>query len=144
MTRIRPARADDAAKLAGLTTQLGYPTESKTQAHRLAAVLARTDDAVMVAADRADGAIGWVHVGRVRMLEREEHAVLHGLVVDEAHRGTGVGAELLAAAEAWAIEQGIRTMLVRSRTTRERAHRFYLQRGYAEVKRSHVFEKRLA
>ena len=143
MTRIRLARADDAEALAGLTTQLGYPTEPDAQARRLRPLLGRRDDAVLVAVDAGDHCIGWVHVGRVRILERDEHALLHGLVVHEAYRGTGIGGDLLAAAESWAADRGLAVLLVRSRSTRERAHRFYLEHGYAEVKRSHVFEKRL-
>jgi len=34
-------------------------------------------------------------------------------------------------------------MVVRSRVARERAHRFYEREGYALVKTSHIFEKRL-
>jgi GNAT superfamily N-acetyltransferase len=112
-------------------------------ARRLAPLLGSPDDAVLVAVDAKERPIGWIHVGRTRILEADEHAVIHGLVVDEASRSGGLGAELLAAAEGWARERGIGTMLVRSRSTRERAHRFYRERGYREVKRSHVFEKRL-
>jgi GNAT superfamily N-acetyltransferase len=144
MSRIRPARTDDAEALAGLTTQLGYSTDAVAQGRRLAPLVDSPDDAVLVAVDGGDAAIGWVHVGRTRILERDEHAVLHGLVVDDAHRSEGIGAELLAAAESWVAGQGIGALLVRSRDTRGRAHRFYLEHGYAEVKRSHVFEKRLA
>lgn len=143
MSRIRPARADDAEALAELTTQLGYPTDAATLSHRLRAVLDRGDDAVLVAVDDANRPVGWVHVGRLAVLETDERAVIHGLVVDEERRSAGIGVELLTAAEDWAREDHIGTMLVRSRSTRGRAHRFYLERGYAEVKRSHVFEKPL-
>jgi hypothetical protein len=49
---------------------------------------------------------------------------------------------LLAAAEAWAREQGFASMRVRSNVLRERAHRFYLREGYLEKKRQAVFLKR--
>ena len=141
---IRPARADDAAALADLTTQLGYPVGAATLERRLASVLASAaDDAVLVAVDERDRPIGWLHVGRSVLLEADEHAVLNGLVVDDAHRSGGIGARLLEAAEAWARERGLRTMLVRSRTAREWAHRFYEREGYRLVKTSNVFEKRL-
>jgi GNAT superfamily N-acetyltransferase len=140
---MRPARADDATALADLTTQLGYPADARTLSRRLAPLLGRPDGAVLVAVDDGDRPIGWIHVAGLAILEADERAVIHGLVVDEAHRSGSVGTELLAAAEAWARERGIGIMLVRSRSTRERAHRFYLDRGFAEVKRSHVFEKRL-
>ena len=57
MTSIRLARADDAEALAGLTTQLGYPTEPDAQARRLRPLLDRRDDAVLVAVDAGDRSI---------------------------------------------------------------------------------------
>jgi GNAT superfamily N-acetyltransferase len=64
------------------------------------------------------------------------------LVVSETARGQRVGSALLAAAEAWAREQGFASMRVRSNIMRERAHRFYLREGYTEKKRQAVFLKR--
>ena len=143
MSRIRSARTDDAAALAELTTQLGYPVDPVRMALRMAALLDRPDEAVLVATGERGRPIGWVHVARVAVLEADARASINGLVVDEAHRSGGLGAQLLAAAEAWARGHGLDTMLVRSRSTRERAHRFYERHGYVETKRSHVFEKRL-
>lgn len=134
-------RAADAARVAELTTQLGYPVDAQETERRFAALSERAGDAVLVATDEADRAIAWVHVALVGSLEASNVAQIGGLVVDDAHRAAGIGAELMAAAEAWARERGARTMLVRSRSTRERAHRFYERIGYVEVKRSHVFEK---
>jgi GNAT superfamily N-acetyltransferase len=82
-------------------------------------------------------------VARLALLEASELACINGLVVDEAHRSDGIGAELVAAAEAWAWEHGATAIMVRSRSARVRAHRFYERLGYVEVKRSHVFEKPL-
>jgi GNAT superfamily N-acetyltransferase len=143
MSRLRPARADDAAALAELTTELGYPTDEGVLTGRLDAIIGRPDGIVFVSVDADDRPVGWIHIGVVHILERDVHAVIHGLVVAEAHRSGGIGAGLLVVAEDWARARGIPTVLVRSRHTRDRAHRFYLERGYAEVKRSHVFEKRL-
>jgi GNAT superfamily N-acetyltransferase len=142
-TRVRAARADDAAALAELTTELGYPTDAAPLLRRLEAVFARDDDVVLVAVDSAEQPIGWIHVGVTHVLERDSRAVIHGLVVAATRRSGDIGAKLLAAAEDWARQRGIPVMLVRSRSTRQRAHRFYLERGYTEVKRSHVFEKPL-
>ncbi len=141
MSPIRPVRADDADALARLTTELGYPVDAATLRRRLAPLIDTPDGTVLVAVDDGDRPIGWVHVARTRLLEADERAVLHGLVVAEEHRSGGVGAALLEAAEGWAVAHGIGTMLVRSRSTRARAHRFYLEHGYTETKRSLVFEK---
>lgn len=141
--RIRPMTASDAPRVAALTTQLGYPVDADELHTRLDDLRARTDDGLFVATDAGDVAIGWIHVARIALLEASDMAIILGLVVDEEARSTGIGAELAAVAEAWAREHGATAITVRSRSTRERAHRFYERIGYAEVKRSHVFEKPL-
>lgn len=141
--RIRPMTAADAPLVADLTTQLGYPTGAEETAERLATLESRPDEHAALVAEEEDRAVGWVHVTIYTSLESGRVATLGGLVVDEAHRSGGIGAELLAAAEAWAREHGADRMVVRSRIARERAHRFYAREGYTLLKTSHVFEKRL-
>ena len=141
--RIRPMTAADAPAVADLTTQLGYPAGADETRSRLALLDARPDDHAVLVADEDGRAVGWVHVALYTSLESGCAASLGGLVVDEAQRSGGIGAELLAAAEAWAREHGARRLVVRSRVTRERAHRFYEREGYELVKTSHVFEKPL-
>ena len=143
MTAIRPMVEDDVGRAAELTTQLGYPVEATVLRERLAAVRARATDEVLVAVDEVDRAVGWIHVSTVALLERSDLASINGLVVDEEDRSRGIGAELVEAGEAWARQHGATTIMVRSRSTRERAHRFYERIGYVETKRSHVFEKPL-
>ena len=133
----------DMAQAAELATQLGYPSTAEEVALRFAALRERSTEAVLVAADAEGRAIGWIHVGRVFSLAVSDTALIGGLVVDEAHRSERIGAELLAAAEAWARDQGVRTMTVSSRVTRDGAHRFYLREGYELRKTSHVFAKPL-
>lgn len=141
--RIRPATEADVGPMAELTTQLGYPVDPQTLRERLADVRTRTADGVLVAVDDNGGPIAWVHVAMLATLEASDLAAINGLVVDEGHRSSGVGAALVEAAERWARDRGATAIVVRSRSTRERAHRFYERIGYVEVKRSHVFEKPL-
>jgi GNAT superfamily N-acetyltransferase len=140
---MRPMVAADAPVVASLATQLGYPSSPDEIATRFEELRRRPEDEVLVATDAEDKPIGWVHVARVAALETGPTALVGGLVVDEAHRSSGVGAELLAAAEVWAGRHGAVRMVVRSRTTRQRAHRFYERAGYVQIKLSHVFEKPL-
>jgi GNAT superfamily N-acetyltransferase len=136
-------RLDDASVVADLTTQLGYPVAAGELASRMSEVLGSADAALLVAVDENDTVVGWVHVERLRILERPPTANIDGLVIDEGVRSAGIGAALLAEAEAWAQARGIGAMQVRSRTTRERAHRFYEREGYRRIKTSYVFEKPL-
>lgn len=140
---IRPATADDAARMAELATQLGYPTTPSQLAMRLRALSPRPDAAILVATDADDRPIGWIHVELKPSLLAPLAAQVMGLVVDEAQRGAGIGAELLNRAEAWATDRGCRDLLVATRVTRERAHRFYRRQGYELLKTSHVFHREL-
>jgi GNAT superfamily N-acetyltransferase len=144
MPTIRPARAADGATLARLTGELGYPVTTEAMGLRVGAILQRPrEHALLVAVAANDEPIGWIHVERVDTLETAPMAGIAGLVVGEGWRSNGIGAALLAAGEAWARDQGLAVMQVRSRTTRERAHRFYERHGYARVKISAVFRKPL-
>ena len=144
MTRIRHMVESDAERVADLTTELGYPSTAEEISTRFAAVEERPESAVLVAVDESDAPIGWIQVTRIAALAESDVAMIAGLVVGDGHRSGGVGAELLEAAESWAREHGARTMSVRSRTERARAHRFYEAHGYRQVKLSHVFGKRLS
>ena len=143
MTGFRPAIDADIGPMAELTTQLGYPVDPATLGRRLAEVRTRTADEVLVAVDENDRPVAWVHVALLALLEASDLAAINGLVVDERHRSSGIGASLVEAAEQWALDHGAAAIMVRSRSTRRRAHRFYERLGYLEIKRSHVFEKPL-
>lgn len=138
---IRAPRDADAPALADLSAQLGYPVAVEEMRRRMAAVAANENAGVLVATDAADRPIGWVHVELKRTLVAPLTAQIMGLIVDEVARDAGVGKELVAAAEAWALERGCHRMLVGTRVTRERAHRFYAREGYTLQKTSYHFEK---
>jgi len=139
---IRPARAEDAGRVAVLSGQLGYPASEEDIRRRLAAIERDGRGAVYVA--EADGqAIGWVHVYSAPQLESDPHAEIGGLVVDEAHRGRGVGQMLMRKAEEWAREHGCREVRVRSNVIREQAHVFYERIGYSNIKTQKAFRKAL-
>lgn len=142
MHEIRAASLGDVEVLVGLNGQLGYPASDEEVRRRLEPILASAEDAVLVAVDGTTP-IGWIHVAIERGLAASDVAGLRGLVVDDAHRSSGVGHDLLRAAEAWALEHGCSTVTVRSRVTRERAHRFYEREGFVHIKTSHVFQKPL-
>lgn len=136
---IREAIASDAAALAALSTQLGYPAQPGEAAERLSALGA---GAVLVAED-AGAVLGWIHVCGIRFFQSPPFAEIGGLVVDEAARGRGVGKLLVEAAVRWAAEQGYGKLRVRSNVVREDAHRFYEREGFQRVKTQAVFDRRL-
>jgi GNAT superfamily N-acetyltransferase len=140
--RVRPPLPTDAPALAALAGELGYPTSAEALLGRLAA-LHPTDAAVMVSTDADDVPIGWCHVETRRTLVEPMSALIVGLVIGEGHRSAGIGAALLAAAEAWARARGCKRLVVATRITRERAHRFYAREGYEVSKTSYFLTKAL-
>ena len=135
---IREALESDARAIAALTGQLGYPASPSEIEGRLDWI--KRDGHVFVA-EIGGAVIGWVHIHEAHFLESPAHAEIGGLVVEENHRGSGVGTELMAAAERWAVAMGYTTVRVRSNVIREAAHRFYKRSGYSETKRQAVFVK---
>jgi GNAT superfamily N-acetyltransferase len=140
---IRDARESDAAELAGLTTELGYPSTPDDIARRLPFVLSGPEQRLLVAVDDDGRALAWMHVIINRTLENDPYAQIVGLVVAASARGVGIGSRLVAEGERWARELGMATVRVRSNVTRERTHEFYLRAGYAIAKTSYLFVKRL-
>ena len=140
--RVRPPLLSDAPALASLAGELGYPTSPEALLGRLA-TLHPTDAAVLVSTDADDVPTGWCHVEMRRTLVEPMSALIAGLVIGEGHRSAGIGAQLLAAAEAWARARGCKRLVVATRITRERAHRFYAREGYEVSKTSYVLTKAL-
>lgn len=143
MTEIRPARSTDAAVLAGLTGQLGYPVTADVMAQRLAAVLGTPHNLVLVTCNEQGVPVGWIHVGERQLLESGAYCEILGLVVDNAYRRQGRAAGLVAAAERWAHERGCTQIAVRSNIVRLESHPFYERAGYSRVKTQHVYRKAL-
>lgn len=140
---VRGARSSDAAWVAKLSGQLGYPATEKQMKARLRVVFKDKEAACFIAESRDGGLIGWIHVSTTPLLEVERRAEVNGLVVDEMVRSQGAGALLLAAAEKWARGKRCRSMSVRSNVLRERAHGFYLRNGYEHYKTQKAFRKGL-
>lgn len=140
---IRTATLADGGALASLAGELGYPATGEEMRPRIALLLARPDEHAVLVAARGEDVAGWIHVAVTHLLESGTKAEICGLVVTERERGGGIGAQLVAAGEAWARAQGTPLMRVRSNVVRERTHRFYERLGYVTRKTSKVFEKAL-
>jgi len=141
--KIRRARPTDAAQLAELTTQLGYPTTPAAVSKILRKMKTGWPNALFVAESSSKAVIGWTHVSVAHLLETGTRAEINGLIVADGHRSLGAGALLLDAAEAWARKHGASEMSVRSKVERARAHNFYLRQGYDHYKTQKAFRKPL-
>jgi GNAT superfamily N-acetyltransferase len=135
--------AGDAAAVAGLSAQLGYPSTAEAIVRRFRALQRRDDSAIFVVEDADGRLLGWGHVMGRLLLESDPFAELVGLVVDASARRQGVGRSLVEAVEQWARGRGYGILRVRSNSARTLARPFYERLGYAVTKNQNVFEKSL-
>jgi len=140
---LRRARIDDAAELARLSAQLGYPQTADAFERRLRRLLISADHPVIVATDGDATLLGFIAIERRLMLETGERVEIVGLVVDDAARRRGIGQSLVNAALDWAREIGIGEVMVRSNIVRAQAHPFYEREGFQRTKTQHVYLKRI-
>ena len=129
--RIREARPDDAAPLARLIDELGYPATKGDVSARLQLLVERGEPPLIADLDGVVGCLTWhmMHVlhrprpvGRITML-----------VVAAQARSRGIGAALVEAAEARLREAGCGLIEVTSNRRRVDAHRFYDRLGYEQT-----------
>ena len=140
---LRLADFDDAPQITALTKQLGYQSTEEDMACRLAELNQQANDAIFVAESETDGVVGWIHLHVHRDLLNNPVVLINGLVVDKAHRGQGIGSEMLEQAELWGQAHGCEAIYVKSNIIRERAHRFYEKHGYRHIKTQYAFLKTL-
>lgn len=131
---IRDATHADVDALLRLLCQLDPPDEAPTPAEARDAVDAVTNHPGMrLVLAELDGAV----VGAMMMAvlpNLSHHAQpwcqMENLVVDEAHRGRGIGRALMDWCEAEAREAGCYKLQFQSRNHRRASHRFYRRLGY--------------
>ena len=140
---IRQAVESDAAELARLNAQLGYPVSEASIQVRLARILGKTDDRLLVAEVPGGELVGWIHGFLCQLLESDFRVEIGGLIVDERCRRSGVGRRLVKTIEEWAVEHGAIELAVRCREERAEAHEFYESLSLRHFKTQRVFRKRI-
>ena len=137
---IRPFAEGDLLAVAALVTALGYPTTSNQMRGRMERIARHPDHATFVAT--ADGrVVGMVGAFVTPSYEHDAPTGrLTAMIVAESARGTGIGRQLVAAAEAWVRDRGARLMMLNSHNRREGAHAFYEKLGYGETGKRFVRE----
>jgi predicted N-acetyltransferase YhbS len=143
LVKIRRARAADAAPIAALCHQLGYPSSRQDVARRLTRLARDQENTVLVAENGEGMVVGWVHAGIVKWIENDPWVEVGGLVVDKSQRGAGIGERLLRQAERWARSKRVKLVRLRSNIIRKHAHGFYQKRGYEISKTQFAFQKTL-
>ena len=140
---IRSATLADAAEIARLSAQLGYPADIAVFVDRLERILPSRTHAVLVCEGDDGRLAGFVGLEHRLMIESGDKAEIVGLVVDADARRTGAGRNLIAAAEDWARTRGLLELFLRSNVARPEAHAFYPALGFERSKTQHVYRKAL-
>lgn len=137
---VREAEASDAPRLVELIIALGHPIEEADVSRNLE-ILAKNDVLPLVATD-GNEVIGMCGISAMVTVHRPAPVGrVSVMVVDEAHRGRGIGAALMTEAERRLSKRGCKIIEVTSNMRRDRAHHFYEQLGYERT--SYRFMKKL-
>lgn len=140
-TVLRPAIPEDAARIAALFTDEGYPVAPSVISARLARF---ADDASRVIVADADGiVIGFVAFHVIPRFEHDDVAVrILALVVDAGARARGVGRGLIAETERIAAEVGAAFVEVTAGHHRPDARRLYESLGYDAALTAYLRKRR--
>ena len=138
---IRDAVGGDAAAIARLLGELGYPPSAEGVADLVARYLAADRSRVQVAEFEGE-VVGLVATHAVLRLDADGVTCrITDIVVAERVRGRGIGSALMRAAEEEARRAGAPRLDLSSGDWRNDAHRFYARHGFETRARS--FTKRL-
>jgi N-acetylglutamate synthase-like GNAT family acetyltransferase len=128
---IRLANEKDAASIAGLLAELGYPCSAKQYKQR-ADQFNRADCYTFVATTE-DLITGFIGLQKTYVYTQDKPVGwITALVVSRRMRREGVGTALLVKAEQVLSEDGIENIYLHSARTNLEAHMFYKSRGYID------------
>jgi len=134
-------KADDAADVAGLSRELGYPADAEQIRGRIGSMNA--SDLLLIAAGGNGRAVAFIHAHLSCAIEVGPRVEILGLVVSAKAKRNGIGRILLAEVEEWSRDLGVDAVVVRSNTARTESHAFYPAVGYKLKKTQAVYEKKL-
>jgi GNAT superfamily N-acetyltransferase len=135
---IRDAWSEDAPSVTKLVGQLGYPASIADIARRLERLAASDNDRVVVA--ELDGELVGLAALQVNLSVAYDDPVakLAAMVVDDRHRGRGIGKALVAAIETEARARCCSSIFLTTAEGRASAHAFYRAIGFEETGRRFV------
>jgi GNAT superfamily N-acetyltransferase len=130
--------ANDATAVNTLSKQLGYPLSIGQTLQNINMVLQSKDHTAFVA-EYENEIVGWIGAAQAIMIEVMPHCEINGLVIDENHRGMGIGKLLINNVKQWAKEKGNDKIGLHCNVKRTEAHLFYQHLGFTELKQQKNF-----
>ncbi|MCL7453244.1 MAG: GNAT family N-acetyltransferase [Anaerolineae bacterium] len=123
---------------AELLPEVFQPLQGDARGDEFVQLRIERDDAAYLLAELDGTVIGFVDVLRSThpgypMFRPREFAMIDNLVVDEAHRGQGIGKSLLQAAISWARDNGLKYVQTTVWDANARARDLYLGQGFTPV-----------
>ena len=91
---------ENAALVALLSAQFGYPSSERQAEERLQQILQSASD-IVLGAFMKNELVGWMHVFHALRVETDPFCEIGGLVIDERYRGHGIGKRLVDEAIRW-------------------------------------------
>ena len=83
--------------------------------------------------------VGWIGASQAIMIEVMPHCEINGLVIDQDHRGMGIGKLLIDKVKQWARGKNNSKIALRCNVKRTEAHLFYQHLGFTEIKQQKNF-----
>ena len=123
------------------SSNLSFPDSDEAIAYFQKAAQGQ-DDHISFVSEHDDVVVGYAIVKLIPAKEMTHRvgisqAQLHTLGVDKAHRGRGIGKQLIAAAREWAIAQGANRLKVVAYAGNEGARKLYRSVGFRELEVVH-------
>ena len=135
---VRAATEKDAAALAPLLGELGYPVATEALLSRMRRMLARDDQKILIA-ERDGAALGLLALHVFPVLAHDaDLALIMALVITQKTRGLGIGRALIDHAESMAKSLGASRLMVTTHNRRADAHAFYERLGFEFTGRRYV------
>lgn len=136
MILIRAAESKDVPSLKKLFLQLGYQTDTEILEQRICEPQSTLCTLVAELNKEVCGVVVINFITPVH--ENSLWALISALVIDESSRGEGIGQQLLIASERIALDKKCSQIELSSNERRTRAHKFYENNGYKEVRKRFV------
>lgn len=126
----RESQLSDHYSIAMLMHQLGYEATPALILEKLQSLIHSPADKMFVATMH-DKVVGSISLHALPLFHAAGNlGRITSMVVDENHRGAGIGSALIAAAERWFKTVGCVKLEVTSGDHRPDAHRFYARNGF--------------